>query len=315
MEVHVWQKEPITSIPEAETTATVRDTQGAMQQPPAPEPVASTANVSAAPEPTPPATPMPHTATAPTQASADVVPSEKPTPPTTSIPAATTAATQAASPADAAPSTEPATATPIAWPQEDYYRLNDDDTDVYRHRSRSPLHRVILPIAARDSARSSRSMSCPAPANLVSRQPGLSFRPSDLSGAGAWRAVVGRDRDEVSFAGGLRCLVTDDMKVGVNRINSTIEGIVRKNLSFYVGITQNPARRWECHEASRGWTHMHTVVQASSSLVTGEMECRVLHRWLGHILCRNRSGGGESLTHGRPHFVYVLEGHCLFRCG
>jgi len=197
------------------------------------------------------------------------------------------------------------------------YRLNDhpeEERHFHRHRSRSPVqlsHRPILPLAETLHGRTARSS---ASSTLASRRPlplhmnvgigsGVSF------GAACWEAVVGRPREATSFRGGARCLRTSDVQTGVDRVCRLCTTLVKRQSKFYIGISQDPEARWAQHLSARRhlWQHMHIVIEAPSSLVTGEIEVRVLRRFRGHQLCTNWGPGGETLTGGVPHFVYVLE--------
>ena len=191
------------------------------------------------------------------------------------------------------------------------FMLDDDRDDPRRCRSRSPVRRVILPLAEGSRHGSVRSRKSSRPVSgFIPQAPltNLLHSPSSLCGAGFWRALVGADRSQVSLVGGRRCLITDDVRLGTARVNRACEHFIRSGCSIYVGISQDPDRRWSHHSRSSGWVEMHVVVQASNSSITSAIEVAALARWLGHPACRNASRGGESMTAGEPHYVYVLEG-------
>ena len=83
--------------------------------------------------------------------------------------------------------------------------------------------------------------------------------------------------------------------------------------AFYIGITEDPPRRWEEHQRvySGG---MVVLIEASSSRITSDLEVRLLEVFLprpgilsaGHSLCRNMGRGGERASAGSPHYLYVV---------
>ena len=94
-----------------------------------------------------------------------------------------------------------------------------------------------------------------------------------------------------------------------------INAIVDEGRSFYIGITENPVRRWHEHVHAPGtsWECMEVLVQAPSSAVTKPIEQDLIQQWGGHFLCTNVGAGGERASAGMPHYVYVLEGSALLR--
>ena len=83
--------------------------------------------------------------------------------------------------------------------------------------------------------------------------------------------------------------------------------------AFYIGITEDPPRRFEEHQRvySGG---MVVLIEASSSRITSDLEVRLLEVFLprpgilsaGHSLCRNMGRGGERASAGSPHYLYVV---------
>ena len=73
--------------------------------------------------------------------------------------------------------------------------------------------------------------------------------------------------------------------------------------SLYIGVTENPVRRW-AHHADRFDT-LTVLMEAPSSAITGRVEVALIREFRNHVGCLNGSGGGESLTRGSPHYLYV----------
>lgn len=206
---------------------------------------------------------------------------------------------------------------PLISGEPTFYALNDDPQDrrcgTLRDRSRSPsrpLHRPILPVVSGQPGQHPSTSGCAGRVmrQLVLTSPVGYVGLDSFAGAGFWRALVGRERSQVSVLGGPQALVTSDASAGVVHADRTIRRLVGQHLAFYIGITQNPHRRWEHHSRSIGWCRMIVVVEAPSAATTVIIEQSLLQRWLQHPCCRNVGGGGESPTAGRPHYVYVLEG-------
>ena len=74
-------------------------------------------------------------------------------------------------------------------------------------------------------------------------------------------------------------------------------------MSFYIGITEHPVRRWR-HHSSR-FDFMTVLVEAPGSHVTGPLEVQLLEVLLGRLGCLNVGRGGETPTDGTPHYLYV----------
>ena len=78
---------------------------------------------------------------------------------------------------------------------------------------------------------------------------------------------------------------------------------------FYIGITDNPAHRWQMHVHSRtGWATMYVIGVARSSRTTAAWERQLIHQFANPLRCANSGAGGECASAGNPHFLY-----CIFR--
>jgi hypothetical protein len=87
------------------------------------------------------------------------------------------------------------------------------------------------------------------------------------------------------------------------RVASEIAG----GKSFYIGITENPERRFEEHLFTNGlWDKQIVLVEAASSRTTAALEVSLLSVFGEHLGCHNVSGGGERPSAGSPHFLYLL---------
>ena len=182
-----------------------------------------------------------------------------------------------------------------------------------RERSHSPPpHVPILPLLRephRVAARPSSGFA--ALSSPFSRMPDAFQGVNSVAGALCWRALVGRDRSS-SLAGSHVFMMTgselEDVAMAARHADRIIRAIRDRRHRFYVGITRDPARRWEQHQArNSSWSHMTVVVEARDSVATSTVEMQTLVFWRGDPLCLNRSSGGESATPGSPHYVYVLE--------
>jgi hypothetical protein len=139
-----------------------------------------------------------------------------------------------------------------------------------------------------------------------------------VAGAFFWRAVVGRDRADMSLAGRHvfkmnAAAGTSDVELAAAHCGRVIQRLVDRRLCFYVGISRDPGRRWSHHANSSAWARMIIAVETPHASASSSVEVRTLQSWGEHSLCSNRSGGGETRIAGSPHFVYVLEGSGLMR--
>ena len=79
---------------------------------------------------------------------------------------------------------------------------------------------------------------------------------------------------------------------------------------FYIGITENPSRRFEEHQAVQGsWTRMVILCKALSSNDTAYLERGLINQHRDNIRCMNIGRGGECASGGSPHYLYLLIGH------
>ena len=118
---------------------------------------------------------------------------------------------------------------------------------------------------------------------------------------------------ELTYEGGET--LTELTRQGVGVSGRRVSSIVHEGRAFYVGITENPPRRWDEHMSATGvsWEGMEILVKAPSSALTKSIEQDLLERWGGQFLCHNIGKGGERASAGMPHFVYVLVGPPLQR--
>ena len=72
---------------------------------------------------------------------------------------------------------------------------------------------------------------------------------------------------------------------------------------FYLGITENPERRFSDH--FRHWDLEILLVEAASSRVTASMEISLLRELGGRSNCQNIGPGGETASAGSPHYLYL----------
>jgi hypothetical protein len=77
--------------------------------------------------------------------------------------------------------------------------------------------------------------------------------------------------------------------------------------AFYVGISEDPSRRWAEHADRNHWQGMIVICEAASSRETAALERRLLSWHSTSPLCRNVGRGGERPSAGRPHYLYVLH--------
>ena len=199
------------------------------------------------------------------------------------------------------------------------------DEAAHRHRRAAAAAAAAAATAARRRRDRSRSPTRRVPAQL-----GLALAPfSDMpflgandvqsvAGAFFWRAVVGRDRADMSLAGRHvfkmnAAAGTSDVELAAAHCGRVIQRLVDRRLCFYVGISRDPGRRWSHHANSSAWARMIIAVETPHASASSSVEVRTLQSWGEHSLCSNRSGGGETRIAGSPHFVYVLEGSGLMR--
>ena len=78
---------------------------------------------------------------------------------------------------------------------------------------------------------------------------------------------------------------------------------ISDDLAFYLGITENPARRFSDH--IRHWDQYIILVEAGSSRITASMEIALLRELGGRRGCHNVGLGGETASAGSPHYLYL----------
>ena len=79
--------------------------------------------------------------------------------------------------------------------------------------------------------------------------------------------------------------------------------LMMKSREFYVGITEDPARRFLEHQQN-GYVQMDLFIFPSSA-ESGDCEIAILRSTQDIPNCQNRSGGGEVRSCREPHFCYI----------
>ena len=79
--------------------------------------------------------------------------------------------------------------------------------------------------------------------------------------------------------------------------------LMMKGRDFYVGITEDPARRFSEHQQN-GYVQMDLFVFPSSA-ESGDCEIAILRSARELPNCQNRSAGGEVRSCREPHFCYI----------
>ena len=76
---------------------------------------------------------------------------------------------------------------------------------------------------------------------------------------------------------------------------------------FYLGITDNPAHRWQQHTRSgSGFSTMFVLAVAETSRSTGQLEQHCIARFRNPFMCGNIGAGAECSSYGSPHFFYIV---------
>ena len=129
------------------------------------------------------------------------------------------------------------------------------------------------------------------------------------SGMGSTMCVGGAFRDMLTSQHTVEAFLTDSSDRGLEAAYHYAAGRVGKyaqrGVVFYIGITENPARREE-EQLERGWDGMEVLVEAPSSRESGMLEARLIERFSRAFLCQNLGRGNERPSGGRPHYVYVV---------
>ena len=82
---------------------------------------------------------------------------------------------------------------------------------------------------------------------------------------------------------------------------------ISRSYVFYIGITDNPAHRWQMHSHSGvGWSTMFVIAVAASSRTTGQLERHLIDMFRNPLTCTNIGRGAECSSYGSPHFVYTV---------
>ena len=130
-------------------------------------------------------------------------------------------------------------------------------------------------------------------------------------GQACWEAVTGRSYSSSP----LSLVVPAGVTLPLGRSGAGTRGQVLQHLRallaagvvIYVGITENPARRWAQHQGQNPmWSEMQILFIAETSRDTAAFERAVLAD-IGHGGgCQNIGPGGECASAGSPHYLYVV---------
>jgi hypothetical protein len=91
----------------------------------------------------------------------------------------------------------------------------------------------------------------------------------------------------------------------LEHVTRIVRTVASEGGNFYIGITENPARRFEQHSAN--WRNMIVIHSAPSSSETSSLEKSLIERFKLNLMCHNVGAGGEHASAGSPHFLYVLK--------
>ena len=126
---------------------------------------------------------------------------------------------------------------------------------------------------------------------------------------GSGMSLAGAFRDSLTRRPGSATVITDGSDRGLEEAYrhaaARVEHHVRSSRAFYIGITENPARR-ESEQLASGWDFLQVLVEAPSARETGRLERRLIERFSRAFLCQNLGRGNERPSGGRPHYVYVV---------
>ena len=147
----------------------------------------------------------------------------------------------------------------------------NDLWDLTRHRSRSPPGRWVLI----DPSADEEQFSTPPPSRMIASSRVAPPHPmSDMFPVGAmFRNMfvqLSPPSTMLTIASGARAFV--DQARG--HCDGYMSVVARRGVQFYIGITENPQRRWEQHDiASPGmWSFMDVVLCAPCCAVTAALE-------------------------------------------
>jgi len=204
---------------------------------------------------------------------------------------------------------------------------------VSESRSRSPVlqptlhlefanlqHAILLPVLQPRSldtdilqpSRSSRSSPTPALQNPVAVAAARLADASDARiRAGWWHSLVPNgirrsiDAERDIFLRFPRDEPRDLAEYSEHCV-SEIRPIARSRY-FYLGITDNPAHRWQQHSYSgAGYCAMYVLAVSESSRTTAQLERQMIARFRDPLMCGNIGAGGECSSYGSPHFFYMV---------
>lgn len=199
------------------------------------------------------------------------------------------AAQQQASPRRATSGSGASSSLAPRWPQAPQGRRSRSA------RSRSPgaeqaLEDIPLPVAQPAVVRPSPALAL---VYAAQRGGGRDGRSRSMLLSLRWSAGTG---------GRLRANLAND---GTDHYTHALQAVnALSDMSFYIGITEDPVRRWRQH--SSRFDSVTVLVEASGSHVTGPLEERLLAFFRGRLMgCLNVGRGGESPTNGTPHYLYV----------
>ena len=93
------------------------------------------------------------------------------------------------------------------------------------------------------------------------------------------------------------------VKSAANLIRSKL---VLRSMQFYIGITENPCRRFEEHQKKGCYNSMDLFIFNNSS-ESGNAEVALLRLVRNQKIgcCNNLSDGGETRSTSQPHFMYI----------
>ena len=140
--------------------------------------------------------------------------------------------------------------------------------------------------------------------------------PSGASGASTTRSLHTRSR-------AIKAHLPLD---GSDAFEHACRIIAQSRRAFYIGITEDPVRRWMGCPDMRGhcwvFSKMVVVLEAPSSIETAALERRLISHFNpsadpllsriaatlrgGNVRCLNSGPGGERASSGSPHYCYVV---------
>jgi len=159
-----------------------------------------------------------------------------------------------------------------------------------RHRCRVDRSRS----KERNAVSSSSVVSC----NILPLQ-------ANTVGEAFWQILVGRPRHDRAALVNMQAEGTS-FDAALRLCRSRLAAIVRASVGFYIGITEDPRRRFAEHCERMEWERMTLLVQAANSSTTGSLERALLADFGQSYMCLNIGRGGERASGGSPHFLYML---------